>query len=312
MTSVKGPTIPFVNKEEPRAPKRARTDEPAQQEAKEAKKDEKCTDIVPLTFDRMPWASLRPDNAGAYFVSEYSCMLVELLNGNEGAKLLLRCTLLFNPTEAYKGSNNKPEVHVSAPRKSPQYTGSVEFSKQVAAIFKEHHMKWGEKDSAVKSDLRLVEIPKPGGPIDKEEKAAAARARALHTPYVPKTGAKMYDAKISAKWPWTKERTINTDTSGKKKGCTVLDENGIPVQDVLAFFRDAKTGAYQGRGWDVILVLRPYIWASNTRYEYGGSFKVEFMRVMGRVSNSRTYNTSAVDGSSSSSSSSSLSTSNFG
>lgn len=316
-TEVKRPTVPpFVNNNtttseaDSRAPKRPRNNNNNEDVAM---KREETSTVMPVpvapktngeirtwSFEELPWSQLLTDNDNAFFVKQYNTFKVPLLlPGNQAPKVAIRTKLLLNPTEAYPGSSAKPEVHFSAPPTSAQAKGCVQYNERVPILYRDNYKHWIDKDtkSTVLGDLIQVSIPKPGGPKQKEVKDMASRARATKKEFVPPPGATFYDPKISAKWPWVfnaKTPTIQTDLN--KSGCTVVDEHGTVITDIMGFFRNPETGKGQGHGWDVVLVLRPYIWASNTQFKYGGSFVVEFMRVISRTGGgSRSYNFGGID-----------------
>lgn len=333
MTEVKAPNIPWVNKnrEEGRQPKRARTvpmeDTTTEEEPEEntnttttvatiPKAPSTAKDPVPIAFDQVPWETVITDNSKAFYAEQFKCIKVPVVLPNgQPLSVGFRTTLLWNPTIPYEGSNQKPEVHSSAPKNSPQYIGSVRFNARAQILYKEQHKKWGKDDKVPRSDLRLVSIPKPGGPKEKEAKEEARRCREFKETFVAPAGTTFWDDKIAAKWPWGKGKEGSKKISTGKHGCKLMDEHGVFHSSIEDFFGKDKTN---GGGWEVVLVWQPYIWASNTTFKYGPSFNHKFMRIISRSTSAQSYNTDNFTGgggggdSSSMESSSSSSSSSFG
>lgn len=215
----------------------------------------------------------------------------------DGKPLLIahRGRLLWNPTEVYKGSNAKPEIQFAMRPNSPLLLGQMGFNARIPVLYKENAANWGDK--VTPNELMYVPLPKPGTPKKEDEKARARRMRDQGKSYVPPAGTELYDPKHAIKWAWDQKQPgrINTNPD---YGCTVRSETGALVSDVMAYFRDryvsnlcvhstwtltnhmstiCSNGNCRGKGWDVTVVFRPYIYAGVSKY--GGCFKLVHMTV---------------------------------
>lgn len=249
--------------------------------------------VKPLTWATVPFDKVVSDNSSVFFIKDFNCYHIQLLVNGQPLQIGYKGRFLFNPTQAFKGSSAKPEIHFTAPKSSDCYKGLVALNAMLPAIYKDNVKEW--KD--VQQDLKHSSIPKPGGPKDPELKKQAARARADHQTFVPPAGAACYDSKFSVAWPWTRPAdgvspaVINTNA---KTGCVVKNKDGEIVHDALALFKNDKN-EYQGAGWEALVVVRPYIWASHVTYRYGLRFKLKFLQIKSMASEGSNYDMSGVD-----------------